>query len=96
MGDSMEANKQLYRVEEGKVFSGVCAGFSEYLNMDVGLVRVIVVLAFIFSGFFPIVIAYIVLAIILPSKQEAIRRAKEKNDAYNQDDYTIDEDDYKY
>lgn len=93
----MKTTKQLYRVEEGKVFSGVCAGISEYINMDVGLVRVLFLIVFIFSGFFPVVIAYIVMAIILPSKQEVINKQNSFQDDYiHEDDYTINEDDYKY
>jgi len=93
----MKTTKQLYRVEEGKVFSGVCAGISEYVNMDAGLVRVLFVIVFIFSGFFPVVIAYIVMAIILPSKQEVINKQSSFQDDYiHEDDYTINEDDYKY
>ena len=27
-------NKKLYRVEENKVFAGVCGGVAEYFNID--------------------------------------------------------------
>lgn len=93
----MKTTRQLYRVEEGKVFSGVCAGISEYINMDAGLVRVLFVIVFIFSGFFPVVIAYIVLAMILPSKQEVLRKQDSfESEFVDEDDYTINEEDYKY
>lgn len=94
----MKEQKQLYRVEEGKIFSGVCAGLAEYFNMDVGLVRVIFVLAFVLSGFLPIVVVYIVMAAILPSGKDTLyhHKSQKGNDFVNEDDYTIDEDDYKY
>lgn len=94
----MSTQKQLYRVEEDKIFSGVCAGLAEYLNMDVGLVRVLFVLTFILSGFIPVVIVYIVLAVMLPSKRELQfkNNKTKKNDFVNDDDYTINDDDYRY
>lgn len=94
----MSSGKQLYRVEEGKIFSGVCAGIAEYFNMDVGLVRVIFALAFVFSGFFPIIILYVILAAILPSGVNSTYRNKGKNKEpiIDEDEYSINEDDYKY
>lgn len=94
----MNEQKQLYRIEEEKIFSGVCAGLAEYFNMDVGLVRVIFVLAFVLSGFLPIVIVYIVMAAILPSRKDTIHKSRSQkgNDFVNEDDYSINEDDYKY
>jgi len=94
----MKEQKQLYRLEEGKMFSGVCAGLARYFNMDAGLVRVIFVLAFVFSGFLPILVVYIVMAVILPIGKDTLYRneSQKGNDFVNEDDYTINEDDYKY
>ena len=38
--------KKLYRVEEGKVISGVCGGIGDYFNMDHNIIR----LAFVLFG----------------------------------------------
>lgn len=94
----MKEQKQLYRLEEGKIFSGVCAGLARYFNMDAGLVRVIFVLAFVFSGFLPILVVYIVMAAILPIGKDTLYRneSQKGNDFVKEDDYTINEDDYKY
>ncbi|MGS0973630.1 MAG: PspC domain-containing protein [Candidatus Izemoplasmataceae bacterium] len=94
----MKEQKQLYRLEEGKMFSGVCAGLARYFNMDAGLVRVIFVLAFVFSGFLPILVVYIVMAAILPIGKDTLYRneSQKGNDFVKEDDYTINEDDYKY
>jgi phage shock protein PspC (stress-responsive transcriptional regulator) len=89
----MNGQKQLYRVEDGKIFSGVCAGLARYFNMDVGLVRVIFTLAFVLSGFLPIVVVYVVMAMILPYEKDVTYKSDE---FINKDDYTINEDDYKY
>ena len=63
--------KKLYKIEQGKVVSGVCGGIAEYLNADPSVVRVITVLASIFLGAgFGGLIAYIIIACILPRKSE--------------------------
>ena len=59
-------NKKLYKVNEGKMISGVCMGLAEYFDFDVSLVRIITVLL-VFSGVSPFL--YLILAIILPVKE---------------------------
>ena len=51
-------NKKLYRSTNNKMLSGVCA--------DPTIVRVIYALVSFFTGGFPGVIVYIILAIIIP------------------------------
>jgi phage shock protein C len=60
--------KRLYRSSTDKVLSGVCGGIAEYSNMDSTLIRVIAVLITVFTGFLPGIIAYIIMAIIMPQK----------------------------
>ena len=44
-------NKKLYRVNEGKMISGVCMGISEYLDIDVTLIRLFwVILSCVFGS----------------------------------------------
>ena len=57
--------KRMYKSRR-RVFSGVCGGIAEYIKLDPNVVRIIVVLIGIFTGFFPIIIAYIAVACILP------------------------------
>ncbi len=57
--------KRLFRSKTNRMIAGVCGGFAEYFNMDPTIVRLIAVLA-LFIGFFPAVIAYIVMAIVIP------------------------------
>ncbi|MCD8355635.1 MAG: PspC domain-containing protein [Clostridia bacterium] len=58
--------RRLYRLEEGKMICGVCAGIAEYLNMDVTIIRLIALLLVLASG--SGLIFYIVAAIIMPVK----------------------------
>ena len=60
--------KKLYKIEQGKVLCGVCGGIAEYLNLDPNIIRLLTILLGIFSAFFPLLIAYIVMACILPDK----------------------------
>ena len=61
--------KQLNRVEEGKMLCGVCAGLAEYLNLDVTIVRLIAaVIGLSGSG----ILLYIVAALIMPVKPREI------------------------
>ncbi|MCH5197471.1 MAG: PspC domain-containing protein [Oscillospiraceae bacterium] len=60
--------KKLYKIEQGKVICGVCGGVAEYLDLDPNIIRLITVLMGVFCAFFPLLIAYIVIACILPDK----------------------------
>lgn len=57
--------KKLYRLREGRMVCGVCAGVGEYFNVDPNLVRIgTVILGCMGVG----VVTYIVAAIILPER----------------------------
>ena len=58
--------KRLYKVNEGKMIDGVCAGIAEYLNLDPTVVRVLWAVVSCFGGLG--VVAYIVCALIMPRK----------------------------
>ena len=62
--------KKLYKIEQGRVFCGVCGGIAEYLNLDHNIVRLLAVLISVFTAVFPMFIAYIVMACIIPAKSE--------------------------
>lgn len=62
--------KRLYRVEEGKMVAGVCAGVAEYFNIDPTVVRLGWALISAFAG--AGIIAYIAAAIIMPVKSDII------------------------
>ena len=58
--------KKLYKSETNKMLAGVCGGIAEYFNIDPTLVRLgwVVFCALGGSG----VLAYIIMAIIMPSR----------------------------
>ena len=52
------------------MIAGVCAGMSDYFNLDPSLVRIIYVLVSIFSVAFPGILVYIILWIIIPESEK--------------------------
>ncbi len=60
--------KKLYKIEQGRILCGVCGGIGEYLNLDPNIIRLITILIGIFTAFFPLLIAYVIMACILPDK----------------------------
>ncbi|HOJ79127.1 MAG TPA: PspC domain-containing protein [Bacillota bacterium] len=60
--------KRLYKVDEGKMIDGVCAGIAEYFNIDPSLVRIGWVIFTLTGG--AGLLAYIIAAIILPRKSK--------------------------
>jgi phage shock protein PspC (stress-responsive transcriptional regulator) len=79
----MTTRKVLYRdVENGKI-SGVCAGLSDYFDLDVKLIRVIWLILLLCAG--TGLLAYIIMAIVIDPKDQAIRKAKKKDQTVEQD-----------
>jgi len=58
--------RRLYRLREGKMIAGVCAGLAAYFDIDVGLMRAIAVIAAVFTGGFVIVAVYVALTFVVP------------------------------
>jgi phage shock protein C len=58
--------KKLTKSSTDRMIAGVCGGIAEYFDVDPTVVRVAYVAISIFSAAFPGLIAYIVLALIMP------------------------------
>lgn len=76
---SSSSQKTFYRIEEGKMLSGVCTGLAAYFDIDVTLIRLLWVFLTLTSGGLGI-LAYIVAIIVLPSapNESEIGTAREK------------------
>lgn len=59
--------KRLFKNSENKLVCGVCQGLSEYLNIDVTVIRLIWVIVTLCSAGLGI-IGYIIAAVIMPDK----------------------------
>ena len=61
------ADKKLVRSADKKI-AGVCGGLAEYFGMDASIVRIIYLLATIFTAFAGVLI-YILLMIVMPAQK---------------------------
>ncbi len=61
----MAMRGKLYRSRNGEIF-GVCKGIAKWAELPVGPVRLAVILLAVFSGFVPVLVIYVLAAILLP------------------------------
>jgi phage shock protein C len=62
--------KRLYKSEKDKKVSGVLAGIAEYYGVDPSIARVGFVFLTVITAVIPCIIAYFVVAMIMPTKSE--------------------------
>lgn len=83
MGRYWQSRREgLYRSRNG-VIAGVCRGIAEHLDFSVFWVRVAVVLAFIFTGFWPIGALYIAAAFFMKPEPVLPLENEEEEEFYN-------------
>jgi len=58
--------RRLHRSRTNRVFAGVCGGIAEYYGSDPTAVRLAAVIIGLFTGVFPMVLVYIIAAIVVP------------------------------
>lgn len=76
----MEPERRLYRSREDRMISGVCAGIADYFGIDPTVVRLLAVVLLV-VGNVATLIAYIVLAIVLPEAPDAAQTASGRTEA---------------
>jgi phage shock protein PspC (stress-responsive transcriptional regulator) len=57
--------KKLYRSDD-KILAGVCSGIAEYFEIDPTIVRVLYILATVFTGFVAGIFGYLICWMIIP------------------------------
>nr|WP_246050074.1 PspC domain-containing protein [Aquibacillus sediminis] len=62
--------KKLTRSSMDRMFYGVIGGVANYFNIDSTLLRLIFVIALLFTSIFPLLIVYIVAIFIMPEDRE--------------------------
>ncbi len=60
--------KRLYRSRDHKVLEGVCGGVGEYFDVDPVLIRLIYLMATVFTGFVPGIVGYIIAMFVVPEE----------------------------
>ena len=63
--------KKLFRSQKHKMIGGVCGGLGKYFDIDVTLVRLIIVAIALVTAILPTAIFYVIAWIIMP--KETIR-----------------------
>jgi phage shock protein C len=59
-----DTQRGFYRSRRGIIF-GVCRGLADYFDLSVFWIRILVLALFVFTGFWPAVVAYIVAGLIM-------------------------------
>jgi len=62
-------DKRLYRSRKDRMILGVCGGLADYFNIDPAIVRVVLVLLALIPPHGIVILAYIVLAIVVPEER---------------------------
>ena len=57
-------SRPLYRSRDGMIL-GVCRGLADYTDLSAFWIRVAVIITFVTTGFFPVVVLYIVAAMLM-------------------------------
>ncbi len=83
--ETLATSKGLYRSRKG-LFMGVCRGLAEHFNFSVFWARVIVLLLFLFTGFWPVGVMYIIAGLLL--KVEPVSPLHNEKDQEFYDTYT--------
>lgn len=80
--------KKLYKNTDRKMISGVLAGFSDYLGIDVTILRIGFVLLSLIMDVFPGIVLYIILAIVMPdmNEKDRERRTYRKDNPYQSEE----------
>lgn len=68
-GTPPRSGKKLYRSTQSRMLAGVCGGLADYTGMDPTIMRLLVALVILFSGIFPGLIAYIIMAVVIPEQE---------------------------
>jgi phage shock protein C len=61
----------LVRSASDRKMAGVCGGLARWLDWDPTALRIVWMLVSLFTGFFPGLLVYIVLAVIMPAEGSA-------------------------
>jgi phage shock protein C len=75
-------NKKLYRLPKDAMVFGVAAGLAQYFQVDVVFVRLAFVALAFFTGWWPMLLAYIVAVVLVPidPAQDTVASTQEPKD----------------
>ncbi|GAE27138.1 hypothetical protein JCM9140_3256 [Halalkalibacter wakoensis JCM 9140] len=62
--------KRLYRTQYDRKLAGICGGLAKYFSIDPTIVRLLAVVLFFVSGFFPFVVGYFIAIFVIPNEED--------------------------
>ena len=74
MNEPINGTKRLYRLKDGRIVAGVCAGLAAYLGIDATLVRLGFALLTVFGGLGALV--YLCAWIVIPDETDGVSIAE--------------------
>jgi len=83
--DALTGTRRIYRSRRG-IFMGVCRGLAEHFNFSVFWMRAIVLIAFLFTGFWPMGVLYLIAGLLL--KPEPVMPLENETDQEFYQSYT--------
>jgi phage shock protein PspC (stress-responsive transcriptional regulator) len=69
-GSTPVASRHLYRRRANREIAGVCAGVAEYLGADTNAIRFLTILLAVLTGVIPMLVLYLVAAVIIPEASD--------------------------
>ncbi len=83
--EALTSSKGIYRSRRG-IFMGVCRGIAEHFNFSVFWLRMITLVLFLFTGFWPVGVMYIIAGLVV--KMEPVSPFRDEKDQEFYDTYT--------
>jgi phage shock protein C len=82
MNRQNEPRRGPYRSRDG-IILGVCKGLADYMDVSTFAVRLAAVVGFLFTGFWPLVVVYLVLAVVMQPEPAVPFRGRGEEEFYN-------------
>ncbi len=79
---TLTSSQGFYRSRNG-IFMGVCKGLAEHFNFSVFWLRAVMILVFLFTGFWPVGVMYIVAGLVLSVEPVSPLRDEKDQAFYN-------------
>jgi phage shock protein C len=80
--ERLTSSQGIYRSRKG-IFMGVCRGLAEHFDFSVFWMRIIIFILFLFTGFWPVGVMYIVAGLLLKMEPVASIRDEKDEEFYN-------------
>ncbi|MFY4774974.1 PspC domain-containing protein [Metabacillus sp. RGM 3146] len=65
--------KRLYRSRKDRKLGGVLGGLSDLISIDATILRILFIILFVFTGFFPLGLIYIIWLFVVPNEEDLRR-----------------------